>query len=455
MEEIKVEDQSSIGRKISIFVPTADTVELFDNYYKELGSKVVLKGFRKGTAPRYVLESQYGKHAKSEVSQELFQRTYQKALTDNNISPVSMPVLSDIDNDTKTIGKFDADGFKVEVYVEVMPKVDAIGYQNMELDFPAPPDATKLVQAKVEELQVKYAERRQVERPAQNGDQVVVDFIGIIDGRPVKELTENGFTIDKLGAGQTIPGFDEQIVGLKLNDEKEFSLTLPDNVGGGFGGKTVPFSLVVQNVIEVKPEPVTDELAIMAGYNTLPELMAALETEAKTMADKVNRESLELQIVGKLAKLNNVELPESVVQQERNRILKELQNKGTQITQSIADNIEAASRYNLARYVLADAIFDKEPGLEIMPDDLDAALEKASKANGKEKSEFVSMLYNAKMMDPFINQLKTERVLNFIIAQAKPKQEIPVTVSDVVTVDEVAPETQVEGSVQTTNEVKE
>jgi FKBP-type peptidyl-prolyl cis-trans isomerase (trigger factor) len=162
----------------------------------------------------------------------------------------------------------------------------------------------------------------------------------------------------------------------------------------------------------------------MAGHNTLEELRKELTEEATQTTNRVDRGNLELQIVSKLAKDNQIEVPEGAVQQEKNRILADLQAKKVQINQQIIQNIEASARYNLARTIIMEAIYNKESSLEITPDELDKALEKASQANGKAKDEFVSLLYNAKQMDSFMNMLKADKVLDFIIGQAKSESEI-------------------------------
>lgn len=425
MEEIKVENQSSVSRKISINLPLDVVNKKFDEFYNNLKDKVVLKGYRKSHIPRSILESYYGTQAKSTVSQSLFTEYFTKALSDNAITPASTPQISDVNQAQKIVGKFDASGYSVDVFVEVMPKIDASGYKEMTLKFPTT-DIPKLVEEKIRELQDRFAERRGVDRGAQPGDCAIVDFIGTIDGQAVKGLNEDGFTINKLGTGLTVVGFDDALMGLKAGETKEFDITFPDKYVGNLGGKTAHFKATLQNLIEVNLAEVNDELALMAGHNTMEELRKELEAEAITTSNKINRGNLELQVISKLAKQNQIEIPEGAVQQEKNRILADLNARKVQTNPQIIANIEASARYNLARTILATAIYDKETSLEITPDELDRFLTKHAEANGKAKDEFVSLLYNAKQMDSFMNQLKTEKVLDFIITQARPEEEVKI-----------------------------
>jgi trigger factor len=422
MEEIKVENQGPVSRKISITLPPDLVGKKFDDYYNDLKNKVVLNGFRKGKIPRSVLENQFGPKAKSAVSQSLFSEYYAKALSDNAIAPVAMPNIVEVDHEKQVVGKFDAAGYSVNVVVEVMPTIDAAGYQGMTLKFPATDIAT-LVDGKIHELQERFAERRGVDRGAQLGDCVVVDFTGTVDDKVVPGLKEDGFTIQKLGGGSTIAGFDDALIGAGRQMLREFDLTFPEQYVGGLGGKTAHFKVMVQNVIEVKTAEVDEDLALMAGSTSVEELRKTLETEVIKSAEKVNRSNLELQIVSKLAKENQVEVPEGAVQQEKSRILADLQNRKVQVNAQIISNIEASARYNLTRQVIIEAIYNKESSIEITPEELDAFLEQSSKTYNIKKDDLVSKLYAAKQMDAFLVQLKTDKVLDFVINQAKPESE--------------------------------
>jgi trigger factor len=421
MEEIKVESPSSVSRKISIVLPPDLVDKKFDDYYNDLKSKVVLRGFRKGHIPRSVMENQFGPQAKSAISQALFSEYYAKALTDNAIAPVAIPNIIEVDQEKKVVGKFDAAGYSVNVIVEVMPKIDAVGYQNMSLKFPTT-DIAALVDGKIHELQDRFAERQGVDRGCQLGDCVVVDFTGTVDGKVVPGLKEDGFTIQKLGGGSTVAGFDDALIGAGRQVFREFDLTFPEQYVGGLGGKTAHFKAMVQNVIEVKPAAVDEDLALMAGSTSVEELRKALEDEVVKSAEKVNRGNLELQIVSKLAKENQVEVPEGAVQQEKNRIMADLQNRKVQVNAQIISNVEASARYNLVRQIVLTAIYDKESSIEITPEELDAFLEQSSKTYNIKKDELVSKLYAANQMNAFLVQLKTDKVLDFIIKQAKPEE---------------------------------
>lgn len=421
MEQIKVENESSVAKKIFIQVSNDEVNSMFDEYYKDLSKKVVLNGFRKGNIPRSVLESQFGIQAKSFVSQELFNKYYKKALADNAITPVALPIVSEMDVERKIIGKFDNDGFSANVYVEIFPVIDPVGYTGMNLKIPQT-DEMPLIEDKFAELQDKFAERRPIEdRPAQMGDTAIVEFIGSLNGQEIKGLKEDAYTI-KLGAGQTIAGFDDKIIGLKIGEEKKFDLTYPIE-NESIGGKVITFKAKLLNLISVTPAPIDDELALMAGFSTLEELKTAVKDEVKAIVNRVNKGNLELQIISKLVKDNKVEIPEMMAQEEKNRIIQNVKNRGTEVDQQTANNIESSARYNIARSILIESIYNKEASLEITPDELDKALEKHAKINNVAKDKFLSDLYNSKRMDVFMGQLKTEKVLDFIISKAQQESE--------------------------------
>lgn len=423
MEEIRVEESNGIERKICICVPAQIVKERFRGFYSDLNKKVLVKGFRKGFTPQSILEAHYGKNARSAVSQSLFSEYYQRALKDHNIAPVAEPVVAQIDQETKTIGNFTLeDTYTVDVVVEVMPNVEVSNYNGMILKFPEGNKVEAVVAQKLAEAQDKFAERKGVDRPAQAGDCVVVEFTGTIEGKQIQGLCEESYTINKLGAGGTIAGFDDNVMGLSRDQHKQFSITFPDQHPSGLGGKTAEINLTVKNVVEVKPAAIDDELALMAGHNNLDEYQQALNTEAHVLVDRINRGNLELQVITQLSKQSKVEVPEGLVMKERDRILGELHSRGMAINDKVVANVEGSARYNIVRSILTDAIYNKEPALEITPDELDMALEKSAQEHQKPKDEFVSMLYNAKQMDAFMGSIRCKKVLDFIIAQAKPEE---------------------------------
>jgi trigger factor len=353
----------------------------------------------------------------------LFSLYYNKAITDNALNPVSGPNITHLDETNKIIGQFDASGFLAEAILEVMPALDPVGYIGMELGVGKNSNPEELVQLKIEEAQERFAERKQVtDRPAKFGDAVVVDFNGTLDGQTTQGLAEQDYTINKLGAGNTVSGFDDHVAGMSVGESKTFDLTFPQNYNPSVAGKTAKFNLTLKNIVEVKFAEVNDYLAMMAGFTTVDEMKNAFNEEAQKTARRANDEQQELQIISKLVQENNVIVPESMARQEMNRIVQDLQQRQVQLNEQMVQNIQAAARYNIGRYLLVEAIYNKEVSLEITPDELDGFLTEHAARAGKSKDEFVSLLYNAKQMDSFLNLQKRDKVISFIVRNAK-KQE--------------------------------
>lgn len=422
MEEIQVQDQSSVSKHIIINIGAEEVNKRFDTFYDDLRNKVVLKGFRKGKAPRSVLQGQFGQQARVKISQSLFAEYYTKALTDHAINPLSPPNVIEADEKTNQLGTFSDSGFTVNVVVEVAPTLKPQGYSDMALKFPAPIDPAATVQSKLQELQTRFAEKRSVDRPAQLGDTVVVDFVGKLQGVELKGLREDSFTIERLGGGSTVPGFDDQVVGLKVDETKDFKLVFPSTYAPVIAGKEVDFHITVKRVIEVLPAALDDDLALLAGANNLAELTTRLEQESINDITRTNQGNLELQIIGKLAQDLKLEVPDTLVNKEKTRILNELQARGQQLNDNIKQNIESAARYNIGRSLITSAIYDQESTLEITPDEFDAFLTKHALASNKTKEEFSTFLANSNQLETFTGILKTEKVLSFIIQHAHEEQ---------------------------------
>lgn len=423
MQDIVIEQTNSVNKKITINIPREQVSKRFDDFYNDIKGKVVIKGFRKNHIPRSVLELNYGDQAKSNISKALFSEYFKRALQENNIVPASTPHILNVDNDKQIIGSFKDNSYTASVIVEVLPDVTINHYNSLDLVSDTSYDVNKMVEAKINELKVRFAQRKPANRPAQMGDGLVIDYRGTVNGTTLDGLSGDSFVINSLGSGKNVPGFDEQIVGLNIGESKEFTISFPDNYPSGLGGKDCVFKVTIKNIIEIIPSQENDDLAMMAGFSTLTELKDSLMHEANTEASRLHRESLELQIITKLAEKNTIDIPEGAVLQERNLMLRNLQQRGMGITNEIAATVESSARYGVLGVIIANAIF-KQENMEIAADELNAELGETAKRLNKTKEQFIVELQNSGNMDGFLNKIRLRRVMDFIIERSNQNNKL-------------------------------
>jgi trigger factor len=209
-----------------------------------------------------------------------------------------------------------------EAETEILGPIKLPNYKAIKLAMKKPTVAAKEVDDVVKSLQTRLAERSEVERPAKDGDEVVIDFEGFDKvGQPVPGASGAGYPL-VLGSKTFIPGFEGNLVGLKAGDKKDFDITFPKDYGvAAMQGQKVLFKIVVSKISELKPLKVDDDLAKKAGpFKTLAELKA--DVKKQLTAEKENQAKTDHQneLLKKIADKTQIEVPESLVNDENQRI---------------------------------------------------------------------------------------------------------------------------------------
>jgi len=420
---VEVKEVSNTERKISINVPADLVDKQFDKFFEEIKAHAVVPGFRKGKAPVSRLKQVFAQKARPSVSQMLINEYYTKAISEHEINPVGNPVAEDMKTGDEYPGKFGFDNsYSVSLTVEVLPKVDPTGYIGMSLDFPKH-DENELFDAIMKNYREQFAERKQVsDRGAQLGDSIVIDFQGFIDDKPFDGGAAQGFSIESLGGGSFIPGFEEQILGMKPGESKNIFVTFPEEYRAThLAGKDAKFIVKVGSIVEIKLADVDEDLAMMVGFETVDELNENVKKESERERQARDRLLLDKQITEKLLEANDIDAPESMVQKEMLRLLGK--NKLQSLPPQAQDELKTMAEYNVKRAIVMDAIYEKEEELEVTPEELNKMLEEHAARGNQSKDELVSNLYNSGQMDNFVGVLRLSNTMDFIINNAKQESE--------------------------------
>lgn len=422
-EIVKVEELSGTEYKISINVPSEVVDKKFDEFFNSIKGQAEVPGFRKGKAPISRLKQVYGQRAKPSVSQMIIGEYYAQALKDSEINPIGNPIIEDMQDGAEFPGTFGFDNsYSVDFKVEVLPKIDPVGYDNLQLEFPEHDD-NELFNAKMRGYQEQFAERRQItDRGAQLGDSLVMDFIGYVDGKPFDGGAAQGFSVDSLGTGSFIPGFEDQIIGMNAGEAKDINVTFPEEYRAThLAGKEAKFAITVHSIVETKLAEVNEDLAMMVGFESVEELNENVSSDTSKERRIRDHQLLDNQITTKLLELNDFIAPQSMVDKEMLRILGK--NKLQNLPPQAKDELQVLSERNIKRAIIMDAIYEKEDEIEVTPDELTKLLEEHAAKNNMTKDQLVSNLYNSGQMDNFMGVLKISSTLDFIIDHAKQESE--------------------------------
>ena len=413
-DTVSVEDLSGVQKRISILVSPDSVNKKFNEFFIGIQKETSVNGFRKGKVPLSILRQRFGERAKSLVSQMIVSEFYGKALKDYNLNPLGSP---NIENNKDGVGKFNTDNsYFVSLLIEVLPKFTPEGYKGIELQLPKH-NKEALIEEKLLEYRTQFAERKQItDRSAQINDSVVIDFRGFVDGSPFDGGAATGYSLNKLGSNTFIPGFEDQVVGMNAGEEKIISVKFPEQYHAiNLADKDANFEVKLHTIVETKLAEVNNDLAMMIGFSSIEELLNKVNTEVDEYIEKSTKATLESQIISKLLATNNFDVPKSMVENEKRRLLGQNRNIPPNLEQSIANT----AKLNVQRAILLDTIYEAESEIEVTPDELDKLLANYASQHNISKDDLVSNLYNSNQMDAFIGILRSQKAVDFVIQNAK------------------------------------
>jgi trigger factor len=310
MVRIDVEDLGSTKKRLQIGVPAEIVTKEIDSTYRKLGKKAKIKGFRPGKVPRTVLQRYYGDYIRDEVINKLVNDTYFKALSEKDIKPVSQPT---IDNGTLEEGK----AFEYSAIVEVKPDIALKDYLGLQLKASRANVDKGDVEKRLREVQNLHAQLATVEkrRKTREGDFVIIDYEGFSEGRSFDGSSGKDFML-QIGDGRFIPGFDEKVIGLERDDQKEVEVTFPEG-HPTMAGRRAVFRVKLKEIKEKILPKLDDEFAKDIGeYQDLKELKAKIREDLKREGEESVKRDLERQLTEKLIDGNPFDVPRSMVEHQ-------------------------------------------------------------------------------------------------------------------------------------------
>ncbi|MCW8896179.1 trigger factor [Sulfurimonas sp.] len=316
--EIKTNKIDGANAEIEAAIPREAIDANLEKIAKELAKTASVQGFRKGKVPVSVVKKQYGEKLVQDAEAEALRAVLNKGLDELKIAMESLIGEPNISKFVKSDDKID-----VIVKVALRPQIDLGKYSEMVEEFDKPAVSDEDVEKRLEQLadsQGKFVDLKR-KRMAREGDSVILDFEGSIDG----ELFEGGAAKEfalVLGSGQFIPGFEDQVIGMKIGEEKIVKVTFPENYGGEkLAGKDAEFKVTVHNIQEKTKVEIDDALAekVLAGQDnpTLENLKAQIKAQLQAEAvAKLYNEDLKPALLETFVSKINFDLPEFVVDQE-------------------------------------------------------------------------------------------------------------------------------------------
>lgn len=314
------EKKENSAVELVIEVSAAEFQAAIDKVYNSQKKSITLPGFRKGKAPRKMVEKFYGESIFFEDAiSEAYPAAYEAALKEAGIEPVAYPTLEVLE-----VGK---DGFTFKATVTVKPEVSIEGYKGLTVA----KNEVKVTAADIKAEMKPYIDRASrlvsVDRKAKKGDIAVIDFEGFKDGVPFQGGKGENYSLE-LGSGSFVPGFEDQVVGMKAGDEKDLDITFPENYTPELAGAAVVFHVKVNEVKEKQEPELDDEFAKdVSEFETLDEFKKDLEKNLKTRLQEQADHDYETAIMDALIEKMVCDVPEAMVDYQADKMIEDYANR--------------------------------------------------------------------------------------------------------------------------------
>jgi trigger factor len=366
------------------------------NAAQSLGRDLKISGFRKGHVPPQVVLQRVGREAVlDEAVRRALPAWYEEALTDARLNTVGDPRLN--------LGDLPEQGSPLSFSIEVgiRPPAKLGNYKGLEVGKRDPEVSSDDVEAEVERMRESLASLETVERASQNGDFVVIDFLGKIDGEPFEGGEGRGYLLE-LGSGRFIPGFEDQLAGVSTGAERDVKVTFPEDYGADeVAGKDAVFEVTVKEVKEKRLPDLDDDFAGEAGgFDSLDELRSDIESKLKQAEDRVIEQEFRQAAVDAAVANAKVDIPHDLVHAKAHEMWHEtahrLQHQGLNPAQylqlvgkdeeELVTEAEPEAEQALKREAVLAAIVD-DAGIEVSDDEAFEALREVASRSSENVNE--------------------------------------------------------------------
>jgi len=317
---VKVENKGKTGRLLTISAKPERLKDVKQRTLKRLGKDVTVKGFRKGKAPAKALEKHIGDNTlQAEVLEDGVNFLYLLAVNQEELRPIDNPKI-----EVKKYVPYTELEFVAEIQIVPPPKLG--DYKKIKKKAPEVEVTTKDVTQVIDNLRTRAAEKNDVDRKSKSGDEVWIDFEGFDKkGKALDGAKGTDYPL-ALGSQTFIPGFEENLIGVKKGDKKEFELTFPKNYGAKkLAGENVDFKITVKNVKEVVLPKADDKFAAKVGpFKSLDELKKDIKKQLQSQKTQEATNKVKDEIIEELLKKSEVDVPQTLIDDQLKSLKEEL-----------------------------------------------------------------------------------------------------------------------------------
>lgn len=423
--KVNLEQLENSRVKVTVEVGADKLEEGLEHAYRRVAKRVQIPGFRKGKAPRKIIERYYGVSVFYEDALDyLVPQLYEAAVQETQINPVDQPTFD--------ITRLEpGEGLGIEFEVDVYPEVQLGQYTGLPVEKRVRTVTDDAIASELEQMRLQHGELTAVEGrdQVQEDDYVNLEFKGYLDEKPFPGGSAAGYTL-RIGSGQFIPGFEEQLVGLKVGEEKEIQVTFPEDYHAeNLAGKEVTFAVKINGIKErVLPE-LNDDFAKDLGFETMEELRENVRKRLEEAITHGIKHEMENRLIEQIIDSSTIDLPKSMIAQQVDYMLNQFHTSllysGMTLEQymeqakkteaEIRSEMEPEAIKQLKRGLILDAIAEKE-GISVSDEEIEQKINELAEDSANPEQTRGSLESGRSRL---ANMIRIDKTWDFLIANAQ------------------------------------
>jgi trigger factor len=427
-----------LKREFRVVVASSDIEEKVQTRLTEIGQQVRLPGFRPGKVPMTVLRKRFGSSVMGEVLERAVSDSSSQAMQERGLRPALQPKI-------EIVSFKEGADLEYKMNLELLPEIQPVDLSTLELERLRPEIPEDQVEQALQRIAEPHRKSEKVDREAQSGDAVVIDFVGRIDG---KEFPGGAAKDHKLvlGSSSFIAGFEDQLAGAKAGDKRDVKVTFPKEYGSEeLAGKDAVFEVDVKEVQQLQPPAIDDDLAKEVGLESLEELRKMVRERIERDYQGVARQRLKRQLLDKLAENHDFPVPPGMVEFEFENIWKQLEQERANNKELAGedagksdDELKAEYRQIAERRVRLGLLLSeigRANNINVTAEEVNRALmEEARRHPGYERQVVELYRNNEQALANLRAPLYEDKVIDFVVEMAKVNDK-PVSPEELLAVE--------------------
>jgi len=307
-----------LKHEMTVVVEAADIERRVTDRLNEIGRSIRLPGFRPGKVPLNVLRKRYGPSVVGEVLERTVSDSSNEAMRERNLRPALQPKV-------EIVSFNEGQDLQYKLAVEVLPQIDLGNFAELQLERLKPEVPEAEIDRALERIAKQQRKSEVVDRAAATGDIVVMDFVGSVGGVEFPGGSAKDYALE-LGTGSFVPGFEDQLVGIKAGEERNVEITFPADYGNEeLAGKAASFKVTAKSVKAIAPQPIDDSLASAIGMENLAALRQVVRERIERDYQGMARQKLKTALLDRLAERHNFAVPQGMIDIELETIWRQYQ----------------------------------------------------------------------------------------------------------------------------------